>query len=190
MNKYKKGDAGYLDQKKRNALLIMCASFLVIAIVFFTGFMVTKTKNNIMTVVSAVLSLPAAKFAVSYIILLPHHSITKDSYNKINEKFPGLITYYDLVFSNGTSPIGTQAVVVSDSLIIALTDETKADKKLFESSVKDFMEKSSHVVNVTLYTDETSFIAKAKLLCANNTSDNEPSMRIQRNAEALISMCL
>ena len=177
MKKMPKGSYGYLNYKKKLSLIIMLASFLVIAAVFFTGYIVTGT-------------LPAAKFTVAYIILIPHHSTPEDVYSGTNDTFHGLITYYDLIFSNSTSPIGTQAVVVSDSLVIALTDETKADKKLFEKSVSEFMEKDGHPVNVSLFTDKTSFIAKAKLMSSGNTPDSEPSTRIERNAKSILAMCL
>lgn len=190
MKKIPKGSYGYLNYKKKLSLIIMLASFLVIAAVFFTGYIVTGTNNNIMTVIAAVLTLPAAKFTVAYIILIPHHSTPEDVYSGTNGTFPGLETYYDLIFSNSTSPIGTQAVVISDSLVIALTDETKTDKKLFEKSVADFMEKDGHPVNVSLFTDKTSFIAKAKLMSSGNAPDSEPSTRIERNAKSVLAMCL
>jgi hypothetical protein len=94
------------------------------------------------------------------------------------------------VFSNSTSPIGTQAVVVADTLAIALTDEEKADARLFEKSVEEFSEKSGHPLNIKLYTDESSFIAKAKVMSGGKDMDAKPSMRIERNAEALLKMCL
>ena len=190
MKKTPKGSYGYLNYKKKSSLIIMLASFTVIAAVFLAGYIATGTKNNIMTVIAAVLTLPAAKFTVAYIILVPHHTTPEDLYTSTNNNFYGLITYYDLVFSNSTSPIGTQVVVVSDSLVIALTDETKSDKKLFEKSVADFMEKDGHPVNVSLFTDKTSFIAKAKLMSSGNGPDSAPSTRIERNAKSILAMCL
>jgi hypothetical protein len=43
---------------------------------------------------------------------------------------------------------------------------------------------------VKLYTDESSFIAKAKVMSSGKDIDAKPSMRIERNAEALLKMCL
>ncbi len=64
------------------------------------------------------------------------------------------------IFSNSKKPIGTQAVVVSDAAVIALTNENNADKKLFETSLKDFMANDSRNVNVTLYNDEKSYLSR------------------------------
>lgn len=188
MKKKEKGSYGYLNYKKNISLLIMLASYVIIAAVFLTGFLVTKTSANIMTVAAAILALPAAKFTVAYIILVPHHSADKDIYNETHEQFSGLITYYDLVFSNNTSPIGTQVVVISDTLMIALSDEDKADKKLFERSVSEFCEKDGHPLKAAIYTDKASFMAKAKVMCAGNEPDSKPSVRIERNAQSILRM--
>jgi hypothetical protein len=190
MKKIEKGTYGYLKYRKKIALLIMVASYAVIAGLFLIGFIATKSTANIMTVVAVVGALPAAKFTVDFVVLVPHHSASAELVQKTENAFGGLEVYYDLVFSNSTSPIGTQAVVVADTLAIALTDEEKADARLFEKSVEEFSEKSGHPLNIKLYTDESSFIAKAKVMSGGKDMDAKPSMRIERNAEALLKMCL
>jgi hypothetical protein len=61
---------------------------------------------------------------------------------------------------------------------------------MFEKSVSEFSEKNGHPLNVKLYTDESSFIAKAKVMSSGKDVDDKPSMRIERNAESLLKMCL
>lgn len=190
IKKVKKGEFGYLKYKKNVYLAIMLVLYAFIVAAFASGWIVTGTKENIMTVVAVVMALPAAKFTVSYIIMIPHHAASTELYNKTKDGFAGLITCYDLVFSNGTSPIGTQMAVVADTLVIALTDEKNADRKLFEKSVKEFMEKDSRHVTVSLYTDEASFLSKANVMCAGNAAGSAPSMRIERNYKSLLNMCL
>ena len=94
-----------------------------------------------------------------------------------------------MIFSNSKKPIGTQAVVVSDAAVIALTNENNADKKLFETSLKDFMANDSRNVNVTLYNDEKSFLSRVSTL-ALSKDDSTPNMSIEKNAHSLLSMCI
>ncbi len=98
---------------------------------------------------------------------------------------------YDLVLSNKVSPIGTQAVAITDTLIIALTNETKADKKLFENSVKEFMQVDGCSVTVKLYTDEKSFLAKLNMLAKSN-SDNagKDLTKVEKNSASIQSMSI
>ena len=180
-----KGEFGYLNYRKKLNLIKMIVSFAVVAAVLIIGFIVYKTRANIFTVAAIVLVLPAAKMAVAYFVVLPH----KPADNELESKSGSLGVYYDLIFSNSKKPIGTQAVVVSDAAVIALTNENNADKKLFETSLKDFMANDSRNVNVTLYNDEKSFLSRVSTL-ALSKDDSTPNMNIEKNAHSLLSMCI
>ena len=80
--------------------------------------------------------LPAAKFAVAYFVLLPHKSATQAQKEAVEAAAGALTCCYDCVFSNSKSPIGTQAVVVTDNAVCALTQEEKADEKTFLNRVR------------------------------------------------------
>ena len=190
-----KGEFGYLNYRKKLNLIKMIVSFAVVAAVLIIGFIVYKTRANIFTVAAIVLVLPAAKMAVAYFVVLPHKPAEtgmidtwhkycqkqmKDQFHMLDEK---------LIFSNSKKPIGTQAVVVSDAAVIALTNENNADKKLFETSLKDFMANDSRNVNVTLYNDEKSFLSRVSTL-ALSKDDSTPNMNIEKNAHSLLSMCI
>ena len=189
-----KGEFGYLNYRKKLNLIKMIVSFAVVAAVLIIGFIVYKTRANIFTVAAIVLVLPAAKMAVAYFVVLPHkpadNELEKDELKeKVESKSGSLGVYYDLIFSNSKKPIGTQAVVVSDAAVIALTNENNADKKLFETSLKDFMANDSRSVNVTLYNDEKSFLSRVSTL-ALSKDDSTPNMNIEKNAHSLLSMCI
>lgn len=191
MQKVEKGKFGHLAYKKKLNLIIMIIAFAVVIAVFVGGWVVTKNRNNIATVVAIVLVLPAAKFAVAYFVLLPHKSAGKELADKVNSAAKGLGVCYDLIFSNSKSPIGTQAVVISDSAVVALTCEEKADTKLFETSLVKFMENDKLHVTVTLYKDEKIFLKRVANIAANfdDTKENAKD-KIEWNTNSVINMCL
>lgn len=214
MEKRKKGDFGYLRYRKKINLIKMLAAFAVVAAVLIIGLVVYKTRANAFTVAAIVLVLPAAKMAVGYFVVMPHNSASKELKAKLEAESGGLGIYYDLIFSNSKKPIGTQAVAVSETAVIALSDEKKADKKLFETSLKEFMQNDGRKVNVTLYFDEKQFLSRAKklsdsLACSDESGKKEKNendkssydknsdgtrsadnMTIQKNAHSLLGMCL
>jgi len=186
-----KGQFGYLSAKKRKNLIIMLLAFALVLFLFVIGLVIFKDKNNLLTVASIVLVLPAAKFAVAYFILLPHTAATVKLKEAIEKVSGNLIILYDLVISNKTSPIGTQAVAVTDTLIIALTNEIKADKKLFEDSMREFMRTDQCLVTVKLYTDEKTFLVKVAALAKSCTCEHkEGSAKMQKNAASIKSMAV
>lgn len=191
MQKVKRGDYGHLAYKKKINLVVTVISFAIILAIFVIGWIVNGTRNNVATVAAIVLVLPAAKFAVAYFVLLPHKSASRELSEKINSVVGSLGVCYDLIFSNKKSPIGTQAVVVSDSAIVALTCEEKADSKLFETSLTDFMKTDKLNVTVTLYKDEKTFLKRVANMATNfdETKENAKE-KIEWNTNSLMNMCL
>lgn len=186
-----KGTFEYLKSKKKLNLLIMLGAFAVVFIVFFTGLLIFKTRNNYCTVAAVVLVLPAAKFAVAYFVLLPHKSAEKELYDKVTAAAEELTCLFDCVFSNTKSPIGTLAVVVTDNSVCALTAEEKADSTFFENSVRDFLKNDKLNVTVTLYKDEKTFLNRVKNLSVNFDKENKNSVdRMEWNTDSVKNMCL
>lgn len=191
MQKIEKGKFGHLAYKKKLNLIITIVAFAIVLAVFIIGWIVNGTRNNIATVVAIVLVLPAAKFAVAYFVLLPHKSADKELADKINATAGELGVCFDLIFSNSKSPIGTQAVVISDSTVVALTGEEKADAKLFETSLMKFMETDKLHVTVTLYKDEKTFLKRVANMAANfNAGIDDAKNKMEWNTNSVMSMCL
>lgn len=190
LQKKEKGDFGYLNYRKRLNLMLTAAAFLVVLIILIIGFIVNKTRNNVFTVAAIVLVLPAAKFAVSYFVLFGHCSATAELRDEVEKNAKGLGICYDCIFSNNKSPIGTLAVVATDSAVCAYTAEQKADSKLFETSLKSFMENDKLHVNVTLYKDKDTFMKRIKTLSVNLDDSEDTKKKIKWNIDSLKNMCL
>lgn len=191
MKNIKKGEFGYLSYKKKINFLITAISFIIVLAIFFAGLIVTGTRNNIATVVAIVLVLPSAKFAVGYFILLPHKSADTKLADKVSNEAGNLPVLYDLIFSNNKNPIGTLAVVVTDSTVCALTNEEKADSKLFETSLVEFMSADNLKVTATLYKDENKFMSRISNLNKNfDYSNVNAAAKLEKNCISLKSMCL
>jgi hypothetical protein len=189
--KCEKGKAGYLKARKLRQLLITLMSFAIVFAIFSAGLIICKTRNNYATLVATVLVLPSAKFAVSYLVLFPHHSAGEELVSAVNEKADGLSCCFDCVFSNSKKPIGTLAAVITDNAVCALTDEENADTQLFENSVRDFLKNEKLNVTVTLYKDEKKFLSRVGMLRTNFDMEKEICTdRMKWNTEAVKNMCM
>ena len=67
--KIQKGDAGYLRRRKRLLILEAVVSFGLVAALIIAGYVTTKTKLNLLTVVAVLGCLPASRILVNLIIL-------------------------------------------------------------------------------------------------------------------------
>lgn len=191
LEKRKKGDFGYLPYRKKFNLLLTAAAFIVVFAVLFSGILIFDSRVNYMTVLAVVLVLPAAKIAVSYFILLPHQPCSPKLYEDTQKRAKKITAKYDLVVSNSKNPVGVCAAVITDRVVAAYTVNKKADRKLFETSVKEFLKNDRLGVSVTLYTEEKQFLNRVNSLSdAFDDSDRERVELMRRNAESFMGMCL
>ena len=135
--------------------------------------------------------LPAAKFAVSYFVLIPHKNCDEELKSAIEERKGELNSVYDLVVSNKQKPVGIMAAVISDNQILAYTSAAKADKNLFETSVKEFLKNEKLTCAVLLYKDKDTYLEKVKNAALNFDVSKENSLdRKQYITDALLRMSM
>ncbi len=189
MKKKEKGEFGYLAYKKSRNLIKTIIAFAVVLVVFVIGLIIWKSKNNYLTMLAVVFVLPAAKFAVAYLILIPHKSCSPELREGLEERKGALNSVYDLVVSNKKKPVGIMAAAISDNQILAYTDAAKADKNLFETSVKEFLKNEKLNCAVILYKDKDSYFEKVKNAALNFDESKENSLdRKQYITDALLRM--
>lgn len=86
MKKFAKGSYGYINARKKFALICTLLSFGVAAGIFVLGLALNNwEKGNVFTIVAAVLVIPAAKFLVSLIMFFPYKTVPKDQYDRVCE---------------------------------------------------------------------------------------------------------
>ena len=191
MKKVEKGEFGYLAYKKSRNMIKTIIAFAVVLVIFIIGFIIWKSKNNYLTMLAVVLVLPAAKFAVSYFVLIPHKNCDEELKSAIEERKGELNSVYDLVVSNKQKPVGIMAAVISDNQILAYTSAAKADKNLFETSVKEFLKNEKLTCAVLLYKDKDTYLEKVKNAALNFDVSKENSLdRKKYITDALLRMSM
>ena len=167
MKKVEKGEFGYLAYKKSRNMIKTIIAFAVVLVIFIIGFIIWKSKNNYLTMLAVVLVLPAAKFAVSYFVLIPHKNCDEELKSAIEERKGELNSVYDLVVSNKQKPVGIMAAVISDNQILAYTSA------------------------VLLYKDKDTYLEKVKNAALNFDVSKENSLdRKQYITDALLRMSM
>ena len=94
--KIQKGDAGYLRRRKRLLILEAVVSFGLVAALVIAGYVTTKTKLNLLTVVAVLGCLPASRILVNLIMVMPHDSIDEATELEISAVTEELTVAYDL----------------------------------------------------------------------------------------------
>lgn len=189
MSKIIKGDKGYLSHLKKINLIKVLISFAVVFVVFFTGIIINGDRNSLFTVIAILLVLPAAKMAVNYIVLLPHKSCPDKLSCELENICTNITCKYDLIFGSSKSPIGTFAVVITDTDIIAFSNEA-VDEKAFNESLQNFIKNDNLTVNVKLFSNENTFVKRARELNQKWDEDNNSRNKMEKNTRSCLSMCI
>ena len=77
-----KGQPGYVKARKQKYLLGAVVEFAIVIAIFITGYIQTRSRLNLLTVVAVVGCLPAAKMLVEFITMAPYKSIEEAKEHK------------------------------------------------------------------------------------------------------------
>lgn len=136
--KLERGQYGYLKQKKRSTLTGTFLMVLIGIAIFVTGLLLNKMEvRNLFTVIAVCMVIPAAKYFVSYVVLLPYKPIDKamkerlDSYAKEGDSL-----LYDVVFTSSEKVMHLDCIYVTGHQIIGYTSRAKDNIKIISEYFK------------------------------------------------------
>lgn len=141
MKKVTKGKAGYLAEKKKRLGLQALAEFAVVALILIIGYVITKTRLNIFTVVAIVGCLPAARVLVEFIAMFPYRSIEGKVQREIDAKGALLTRAYDMVITDGEHIMPVSAVAISNHKVFGYAPNPKTDPEMAAAYIQTDPEK-------------------------------------------------
>ena len=157
MKKAYKGEFGYIDYRKKIAIIRTIICLLIVLIVFFTGLFIYKSQKSIFSIIAAVLCLPTGWSAVNLIMFLKAKGCSQEDYKKISQNKGGLLIHYDHIITSYDKNYYIAASTVLDKNICALA----ADKDMEESDCEKHIKKmmagsgySSYSIKVFTNTDK------------------------------------
>lgn len=185
-----KGTLGYIKNRKlaRGAAVIIGA-VLIIAI-FLTGYITTKTRNNLLTIGAILAVLPTAKFAVLFIMLLPYHSQSKEAYDEVAAACKDraqVLTETVLTTTEKVMPV--DFFVIKDNCIIGYTANKKCDIPFTERFLSENMKQNGHKVTVKIWDDKKKFLSRISSLAAAESKDGQEE-RDREIAGTVLSLVL
>jgi hypothetical protein len=132
MKKVKKGSYGYIKYQKIRTLLITFILFLIPLVIYATGYIQTKTRLNLFTVVAILGCLPACKSMVSLIMIMMQKSVPQDVYEAASKAAQGLVSGYEFVFTAYEHTTPVNALIICGDQIVCYTPDEKADPAYLE----------------------------------------------------------
>lgn len=144
-----KGTYHYLDSQKKYEIARTVLFFAISLILFFAGWITTKTKMNLLTIVAVLGCLPASKSAVGMIMYLKYHSCSKAAAEEIAKNSENLEGLYDLVFTSYQKNYVISHLTVKGKTICGYTEDCNFDEPAFYKHIEMIL-KNDGFYNITV----------------------------------------
>ena len=131
-----KGDFGYYAYEKKKRIAIVAFLFGVCLLIFFTGYIMTGTRRNLLTLVSILGVLPAAKWATSMIMILLQKPVEPNVYEVTEEIAGDLVHGYELCVTAYEGRLSLDAVVVCGNSIACYSSAEKGRFEFMETHMR------------------------------------------------------
>lgn len=163
-NQYK-GTKGYLASQKKYEVLRTCIYFAISISLFIAGYVTTKTRMNLLTLVAVLGCLPASNSAVQMIMFLRFKGCSEAATVQISAHAGELSGLYDMVFTSYQKNYNVAHLVVKGNTVCGYSEDVKFDENAFYKHI-DGMLKNDGFKNVTvkIFMDLNKYTARLEQL--------------------------
>lgn len=131
-----KGTRNYINTQKKYEILRTLIYFFISLSLFAAGYLTTKTRMNLLTVVAVVGCLPACKSLVSVIMFLRYRSMPDRDADRIAAHTGNLHGLYDMIFTSYQTNFDISHLVVHGNTICGYTTDSDFKDKEFSTHIE------------------------------------------------------
>ena len=163
-----KGKAGYIRQKKKRELLKTILEFGIVIALFITGYVTTKTRLNLLTLVAV----------LGCLMLIPQKSLEQEKVKEIEENGGNLTKAYDMILTSYEHVMPINSLAIVGNTVCGYTDCEKmptayAEQYIRKTLANNYYEK----VSVKIFKDYQAYLSRLEGM--NALTDKEQENREQ-----------
>ncbi len=160
-----KGTQNYLTFQKKYEIIRTVLLFGVSISLFIAGWVTTKTKVNLLTIVAVLGCLPACKSLVTLIMFLRFQGCSKEHAEEIKTHSQGLIGLYDMVFTTYEKNYNIAHMTLRGNTGICFTEQVKFDETAFVKHLADTLALEG-ITGITfkVFTDRKKYLQRLSQL--------------------------
>ncbi|MCR4902932.1 MAG: hypothetical protein K6A23_08740 [Butyrivibrio sp.] len=150
-NKKFKGEFGYIKYQRKIGIIRTVIFILIAVLLFLTGLTVFGTQKNFLSILAALICLPAGWSAVNMIMFLKALPCSDSAHEAVLQHAGGLLIHYDHIITSYEKNFNVSASTVLDKNICCYIEDQKADPDDIERHIKKMMAQggySNHSIKV------------------------------------------
>ncbi len=167
-----KGTRNYVNTQKRYEVLRTVLYFAISLSLFFAGWITTKSKMNLLTIVAVLGCLPASKSAVDAIMFLRFRSCSTVAADAIDAHVGTLTAGYDFIFTSYEKNYPVAHLAIKGNTICGYTEDAKFEENAFYKHIDRVLKTDRFTeTNVKIFTDLKKYTARLDQLQALDTDE-------------------
>lgn len=148
-NESYKGTRNYIDTQKKYEIMRTVLYFGISLALFISGYIATKSRMNLLTIVAVLGCLPASKSLVGMVMYLRYHSCSKENADKIEVHTGKLVGAFDMVFTAYDKNFTVAHIAVAGNTICGFTEDADFDEQTFCKHV-EFILRLDHFTGTSM----------------------------------------
>jgi len=175
-----KGTPNYLKEQRIYEIIRTILYFAISISLFIAGYMATKTKTNLLTIVAVLGCLPACKSLVSVIMFCRFRGLPSEEIPAFQKASDTLVQLYDMVFTGYDKTYVVSHLVIKGDTVAGYTNQKDFDEKGFQGHIGNLL-KADGLTNVTMkiFTDQNSYFRRIGEMKELNTEEKRTSSIVQ-----------
>jgi len=162
-----KGTRNYLSTQKKYEIMRTALYFIISLSLFAAGWITTKSRLNLLTVVAVLGCLPACKSAVGMIMFLRYNGCSKEAADTIIQHSQGLSGLYDMVFTSYDKNFQIAHITVKGNTLCGYTQDVKFDEQAFYKHIDGILKADNfRETSVKIFSDLNKYTERLEQLKA------------------------
>lgn len=178
MKRVAKGNYGYLDYQKKAEFLKVLGAFGLVLAIFIVGYVTTKSRINLFTMVAILGCLPASKFLVGLLTRLPYKSVPAELFEQVEACAGDVERLYDLVFTTYEKIMPVSCMALEGNAAIGYAASEKTDIRALEKHLRGMLANNGHgKVTVKIFKELPKFLERLLELSAKEEKKGMESVK-------------
>ena len=168
MKKAAKGSAGYVRYEKVKRLIITLIMFAIPIGIYISAYKITGTNRNIMTIVAVLGIIPAARFAVSCIMIMIQKDADPEAVAATEKYAQQFVHGYELTVTAYEGRMPLDALVICGNEVVCISVNGKKDEFAFmEKHITKILNSNGYFgSNVKIFSDIRKYEERLQQLAA------------------------
>lgn len=167
-----KGTKDYLKTQKKYEILRTMLYFVVSLSIFIAGWIATKTRLNLLTIVAVLGCLPACKSLVGMIMFLRFQGCTSQNAEAIEAHMEGLLGLFDMVFTSYEKNYNVAHITIKGNTLCGFTQDENFEEQAFYKHLDAILKLENYKdVSIKVFKDINKYVDRLEQLKSLNAEE-------------------